>query len=288
MGNMKAVVPIAVSLVIAIAGSFFIYQWIQKQTVPTEVVRVESEAVPVLVAKTDISWGTKLTRDMVTTAPFFKESLPPGYHTNFTDIQDRVVIVPVKAGEPVSEHRLASTDIKTGGVSAVLKPGRRAIAVKGDKIIGISGFIKPGDRVDVLVTVNDRTSDIEKTKIVLQNVLVLATGTMIEEDAQGKPLPVDVYTLDVTPEESEKLALVATEGKIQLALRGLIDSEQVTTAGATIASTLAGMNPVPAVQSSPANPQPARQAVRRAVVPRNSHTVEIIKGTDMSSQKFDM
>jgi hypothetical protein len=67
----------------------------------------------------------------------------------------------------------------------------------------------------------------------------------------------------------------------------LIDSEQVTTAGATIAGTLAGMNPISTVQSSPTNPQPVRKAVRR-VVPRNSHTVEIIKGTDMSSQKFDM
>lgn len=286
MGNMKAVVPIALSLVIAIAGSFFIYQWIQKQTAPTETVRVESEAVPVLVAKADIPWGTKLSQEMVTTAPFFKESLPPGHHTKFSDIQDRVVIVPVKAGEPVSEHRLASTDIKTGGVSAVLQQGRRAIAVKGDKIIGISGFIKPGDRVDVLVTVKDPNGDIEKTKIVLQNILVLATGTQIEEDAEGKPLPVDVYTLEVGPEESEKLALVATEGKIQLALRGLIDSEEVLTKGATIATTLAGMSPIPDIQKQPAA-QPARRAVRH-VVPRNSHTVEIIKGTDVSSQKFDM
>lgn len=286
MGNIKAVVPIMLSLVIAIAGSFFIYQWIKKQTAPKEVVRVESEAVPVLVAKVDIPWGTKLSDEMVITAPFFKESLPPGHYTKFSDIKDRVVIAPVKAGEPVSEHRLAAKDIRTGGVSAVLQQGRRAIAVKGDKVIGISGFIKPGDRVDVLVTAKDPNADIEKTKIVLQNILVLATGTQIEEDADGKPLPVDVYTLEVGPEESEKLALGATEGKIQLSLRGLIDSEEVLTKGATIATTLAGMNPITELESHP--PAQPTKSVSRNVVRRNSHTVEIIKGTDVSTQKFDL
>ena len=241
MGSMKAVIPIVISLVIAIVGSFIIYRWIQKQVTPTEVVKVEAEAIPVLVAKTDIPWGTKLTQEMVATTPFFKESLPPGYYTKFEDIQDRVVIVSVKPGEPLVEHRLAPTDIKTGGVSAVLEPGRRAIAVKGDPIIGISGFIKPGDRVDVVVTFEDRQNNIEASKILLQNLLVLATGTQIEPDAEGKPMPVDVYALEVSPEESEKVALAAAEGKIQLALRGLIDPDEVSTIGATKISALGGM-----------------------------------------------
>jgi pilus assembly protein CpaB len=285
MGNMKAIIPIVLSLVIAITGSFFIYHWIQKQTVPVETVRMESDAVPVLVASADMTWGTKLRKGMVTTVPFLKESLPPGYYSKFADIQNRVVIAPIKAGEPVTEHRLAATDIKTGGVSAVLKQGSRAIAVKGDKIIGISGFIKPGNRVDVLVTVKDPTNDMEKTKIVLQNVLVLATGTQIEEDAQGKPLPVDVYTLEVKPDESEKLALVAAEGKIQLALRGVIDSDEVVTRGATIASTLSEVNPMPERDK----PQ-VTTAEERKTFPqkRRSHTVEIFRGSEVSSQKFDL
>jgi pilus assembly protein CpaB len=285
MGNMKAIIPIVLSLVIAVTGSYFIYQWMQKQAAPVETVRIESDAVPVLVASVDMSWGTKLRQEMVTTLPFFKKSLPPGYYSSFADIQDRVVIAPIKAGEPVTEHRLAATDIKTGGVSAVLKQGSRAIAVKGDKVIGISGFIKPGNRVDVLVTVKDPSTGIEKTKIVLQNVLVLATGTQIEEDAHGKPLPVDVYTLEVKPDESEKLALVAAEGKIQLALRGLVDSDEVVTRGATIASTLAEVD-----QTSESNKPQTITAQEKRPVPqkKRSHTVEIFKGSEVSSQKFDL
>jgi len=289
MGNVKAMLPIVLSLIVAVTGSYFIYQWIQKQTAPKEIIRVESEieAVPVLVAKTDIAWGTKLNSQMVTTAPFFKESLPPGYHTKYADVADRVVIIPIKAGEPIAGHRLAPEDIRTGGVSAILKEGRRAIAVRGDKIIGISGFIKPGDRVDVLVTVKDPRSNSEKTKIVLQNILVLATGTQIQEDEQGKPLPVDVYTLEVTPEETEKLALVANEGRIQLALRGLIDNQHVQTKGATIATALAALNPEPEPEKVTGNPAPANPAPRRWVAPKK-HNVEIIRGTQVSNQKFDM
>lgn len=272
-----------ISLVIAIVGSFIIYRWIQKQVAPTEVVKVESEAVPVLVAKTDIPWGTKLNQEMVTTAPFFKESLPPGYYTKFADVRDRVVIVSVKPGEPLVEHRLAPTDIKTGGVSAVLETGRRAIAVKGDPVIGISGFIKPGDRVDVLVTFQDRQNDIEITKIIVQNLLVLATGTQIEADAEGKPMPVDVYALEVTPQESEKTALAAVEGKIQLALRGLIDPDEVRTSGATIISTLGGVSPAQVGEVTS-----AKVGGVTSVSARKSHTVEIIKGTTVSKKSFDM
>lgn len=283
MGNMKALVPIAISLVIAIAGSFFIYQWIQKQTAPTEVVRVETDAVPVLVAKSDIGWGTRLNPEMVTTAPYFKEALPPNYLTKFEEVAGRIVITPIRSGEPILKHRLAPQDIQTGGISAILKEGHRAVAVKGDKVIGISGFIKPGDKVDVLVSVKHPNSDLEITKIVLQNILVLATGTQVEEGQDRKPYEVDVYTLEVTPDQSERLTLAATEGRIQLALRGLIDAEEVQTTGATVASTLALSNQRPQPARTGGTPQQARR-----VVPRKSHTVEIIKGTNVSSQKFDM
>ena len=121
-----------------------------------------------------------------------------------------------------------------GGVSAVIKPGMRAIAVKGDKVIGISGFIQPGNRVDVLVTLKDPKTKNETTKMVLSNVLVLATGTEVQEKQDGKPSPVDVYTLEVDPNQGEMLALAAAEGKLQFALRNMMDMETLLTKGATV------------------------------------------------------
>ncbi len=265
MKKWKSLLPIMLSLIIAVTGSTFIYRYVKEKTAPPKVVKVEAEAVPVAVAAVDLAWGTKLTPEMIKSSPFFQESLPVGYFTSASDLKDRVLIAPLKRGEPIVEHRLAPADVKTGGVSAILEPGKRAIAVKGDKVIGISGFINPGNRVDVLVTLKDPNRKEEKTKMVLDNVLVLATGTQIVKNEKGEPAPVDVYTLEVTPTEGEKLALAASEGKLQFALRNLIDSEKVLTSGATISQTLASLSS-----------KPKRKKGRTASRP----TVQVIRGSD--------
>ena len=164
MRNMKTFLQIALFLVIAIAGSYFLYQWIENQRTPTEVVQVKSEAVPVVVAAADLPWGTKLIPEMITTTPFLKESIPTGHFSNVTNLNGRVLLAPLRANDPITEQKLAPTSVETGVVAAVIKVGKRAIAVKGDKVIGISGFINPGNRVDVLVTVKDPEKKEKKTK----------------------------------------------------------------------------------------------------------------------------
>jgi pilus assembly protein CpaB len=178
--------------------------------------------------------------------------------------------------------------IKTGGVSAVLEKGKRAIAVKGDKVIGIAGFINPGNRVDVLVTIEDPQKKEEKTKTILENLMVLATGTQIEKNEKGEPSPVDVYTLAVTPEEAEILSLAANQGKLQLALRSVTDTETVLTMGANIPKMLASYSP-----SNPPPPPPPKQneakeapPVVQKWTPRPAVSVEIIKGNEISQKKF--
>jgi len=286
MGNLKAVVPIAISLVIAFVGSYFIYTWIQKQQEPQQVVQVQAEAVPVVVAVSDLPWGTQLKPGMLTTKPFLKQSLPAGYFSGPDDIKDRVVVAPLKANDPVTEHKLAPVSMKTGGVSAVLEQGKRAIAVKGDKVIGIAGFINPGNRVDVLVTIEDPQKKEERTKTILENIMVLATGTQIEKNEKGEPSPVDVYTLAVTSEEGEILSLAANQGKLQLALRSVTDTGTVLTSGVNIPKMLASYSP-----SNPP-PPPIQNEVKEAPkavqkwAPRPAVSVEVIKGNEISQKKF--
>jgi pilus assembly protein CpaB len=130
------------ALVIATGGSVFLYKWLQMKTAPkAEVQKVEAEVVNVVVAVVDLPWGTKLQKDMLKTVPFLKESLPKGYESDLAKLEGRVVISPLKATETVLESRLAPESVTTGGVSAVIKPGMRAVAVKGDKVIGISGHL---------------------------------------------------------------------------------------------------------------------------------------------------
>ena len=110
----------------------------------------------------------------------------------------RTVIYPVKASEPIFDSKLAPTSVSMGGVAALITPKKRAMAVKVDKIVGVSGFIHPGNRVDVLVTLSleapGRRTD--QPEIVLENILVLATGTELEKTGkQEKPAQVDVITL---------------------------------------------------------------------------------------------
>jgi pilus assembly protein CpaB len=280
MGKWKAFIPISLALVVATGGSILLYKWLQLKTVPKEMVQVETQAVPVVVASTNLTWGTKLKKEMLKTVPFLKESLPIGYQSDPGSLEGRVLIFPLKEKEPVLESRLAPKNVTTGGVSAILKKGMRAIAVKGNKVIGISGFIQPGNRVDVLVTLKDPKTNEEVTKLMLANVLVLATGTEIQEQKDGKPSPVDVYTLEVDPEQGEKLALAAAEGKLQFALRNVTDTETVLTKGATIPSTLASLRGK--------TPKPAPLVKVKKWIPRGTiFTVETIKGDKISKQKFN-
>jgi pilus assembly protein CpaB len=300
MGKLRALVPIALSLIIAIAGTVFLYKWIERQRGPKEIVQVEKmDAAPIVVSAGNLPWGTKLKPEMIKMAPYLKESLPVGYFSSSIDLKDRVIIAPLKLNEPITESKLAPTSVKTGGVSAVLKPGMRAIAVKGDKIIGISGFINPGNRVDVIVTVEEPKTKKIKSKIFLENTAVLATGTQIERNEKGEPMPVDVYTLEVTPKQAEKVALAASEGRLQFALRGVTDSEDLRTKGVTVPELLAHQRWSDQQKIAPKNPVDSNKNVSRKRVnrnsvkkkrwvPRGSVTVEIIKGTKITKKKFTL
>ena len=270
MGKWKAFVPLALGLVIASLVGLFAYKWLNVQRTQKEVVNVESEALPVAVAAIDLPWGTKLSPEMVKTLLYIKESIPSGAFLEPELLKERVLISPLKQNEPILECRLAPDSVTVGGVSAIVKPGKRALAVKGDKVIGLSGFIRPGNWVDVLVTITNPLNKREMTKTVLENILVLATGAEIEENKEGgKPHSVDVYTLEVTPKEGEKLSLAANHGKLHFALRNVIDKETVLTNGATVSGTLASFRP----------------KKKRA---GKTFTVEIIEGDKMTKKKFKL
>jgi pilus assembly protein CpaB len=299
MGNWKTLAPIALSLIIAAVGIYLLYQWIEKQRAPQEVVQVQADAVQVMVAAANLPWGTKLSPEMIKKASYLKESLPSGYFSSIEDLKDRILITPLSMNDLITESKLAPVSVETGGVGAVLKSGKRAIAVKGDKVIGLAGFIKPGNRVDVLVTIQDPEKNEEKTKTILENIPVLATGTQIQENEEGEPMPVDVYTLEVTPQEAEKLALAAAEGRLQLALRPVADTDEVYTEGITVPQMLSSysfskpnqsaVRPAAKTTSQKKEIKTASKKKRiRRWVPRRTITVEIIRGTDVSKKKFTL
>ena len=232
------VIMLVVALLIAGVVSYWSYGLLQKKTVEQA---TPADTQQVAVAAYDLKWGTVITSEVVKTQPYLKGSLPTGYIADPALAVGRVVMYPMQVNEPFTESRLAPASVKLGGVAAIVAPKKRAMAVKVDKVVGVSGFIHPGHRVDVLVSLA-KTDKVQQpiTKIVLENIPVLAVGTEIEQAAgqKEKPAQVDVITLEVTPEEGEKLALSATEGKLQLALRNYTDTEDVQTRGTTIPNLL--------------------------------------------------
>ena len=180
----------------------------------------EHRDTDLVVAKSDLPWATVLNKNMVKTVPYLKKTLANGFFPDSANIEGRTLLYPVKSNEPIFESKLAPLAIKGSGVAAVISLEHRAMAVRVDKIVGVAGFIHPGNRVDVIVTLQQSGKiAIPVAKIVLENMLVLAVGPEIElSGKQEKPAPVDVITLEVTPQQGEKLALAAAEGKLQLAL----------------------------------------------------------------------
>jgi len=140
------------------------------------------------------------------------------------DAAGHVLMYAVAANEPVLQRDLAAS--ASLGLAAKIPDGMRATAVKTNEVTNIAGFILPGSHVDVLVTLRteNNTAASTETRTVLQNVQVLSTGTKMDPDPNGKPENVNVVTLLVSPEQSEKLALAQNQGTIHFVLRNGGDS----------------------------------------------------------------
>ncbi len=197
----------------------------------------------VAVAKVAIPLGSKIIAEQIMVVQFPKESTPDGAFDSPEKLAGRVAVMNISAREPVTESRLAPEGT-AAGLSAVIPEGYRAMTVKVDDAAGISGFIMPGTLVDVVVTIDPREGSGMQdpiSKIVLQNIKVLANGQNIDKpENEREANSVKAVTLQVTPEQAEKLALASTEGKLQLVMRNQIDQGDEQTPGINKRSLLSG------------------------------------------------
>jgi pilus assembly protein CpaB len=279
MKKSQPFILLGLAVCMALVTSVLVYNWLQRQPKVVEKV-IGARTDMVAVAVSDLLWGTKLTPEHMKLVPLPTGSLPEGHFATLESVEGRVLVVNLRMNEPILEYKLAPREVTMGGVAAVTRPEKRAMAVKVDDVIGVAGFINPGNHVDVLVTIDNSPP---VTKTVLQNVLVLATGPDLDRKGkEEKPSSVKVITLEVTPEEGEKLALAATEGKVVLALRNQLNAEAVLTKGATIPTLLNSYRareevkreePKATVKS---NPKPAAPEV----------SVELIQGGKVSTLTF--
>ncbi len=236
MGRWRGPIMLISAAVLALIVTLLVYNLVkQKGRVREKVVALSLK--PVVAAIVDLSWGTKLSKDLLTVVSLPEKDLPGGYYSSIDDVIGRVLITKVVANEPILESKLAPIGTKAG-LPGLIDENKRGVSVAVDQVVGVAGFIQPGSNVDVLVTVRAMGEMKEPiTKIVLQNVPVLAIGTQIETK-EGETIPVNVVTLEVSPKDAEKLAHAANEGKIRLAMRHSLDDKFVRTAGATVSELI--------------------------------------------------
>lgn len=204
----------------------------------------------VVVAKVDIQPGEKIIAEQLQSVQFPTTAMPDGTFESMDKLVGRVAVVQIAAREPVTDFKLAPEG-SAGGLSAVIPEGYRAMTVKVDDVVGISGFVMPGALVDVVVVINPVEQNGQQnpiSKIVLQNIKVLANGQNIDRPKNDRePESVKAVTLQVLPEQAEKLALASSEGKLQLVMRNSVDQGDEQTLGVDKRVLLGGerAKPVP-------------------------------------------
>ncbi|GAA0830779.1 Flp pilus assembly protein CpaB [Cupriavidus pauculus] len=283
MRNVRTLMMLLVAALAGLAAVVLASRWMVEQSA--------GSTVKVAVANTDINLGQRLAPEFVKLVEWPRESLPPGTLSDLKTVDGRVTKASVMRGEPILESKLTPAGTK-GGLSAVIAEGKRAITVRVNDVVGVAGFALPGSFVDIIVNTqkagmktNTATEGEQSiSKIVLEKILVLAVAQEVNRD-ETKPKVVNAVTLEVSPEEAEKLDLARSVGSLSLVLRNQVEARPVETAGATKRSLLNE----PVIQAAaPATPiAKAIQVVHRLVERKvNTNCVGVISGMQQDKECF--
>jgi pilus assembly protein CpaB len=286
----RAAAFLVVAVLLALGATLLFTRYMDARTAA---LRVPTEKV--VVAAMDIPVASPIKPEWLTTIDWPKISRPDSASADPAAFFGKIAMAPIAKGEAILPAKLASADGR-GGLAALLAAGSRAVSVRVDDVVGVAGFVHPGDRVDVIVTMSPRNDMVFASKVILQNVKVLAVGQDLEHSGRDaeRAAPATVATLQVSPEESEALALAATRGKLLLALRGVTDDDVAQTKGVVPAALLAAAGPEPA-PAAPAQPAPRarrheprkREAVAQAPPQKEHQVVEILRGDLFEKRDFE-
>ena len=265
-------VILGVAVVCALLASYLVVRHVRKQEEVARAARIDLQTV--LVATSDIPVGTPLTTELVAARSWPKSGIPEGAVSDQQVVLGRVVKAGISRAEPILEHRLFPKGMaEMRGVMSVIVPsGKRAMTVGVNEVIGVSGFILPKDRVDVIAT---RTDDPLKktTETILQNVEVLAAGHRLEQKGE-QYVEVPTVTMAVTPAEAERVALALNEGKIHIVLRPVMDTQ------------VNGALPV-LKASAPVGPVKSQGSVG-AARGKTSFVVDVIRGDKRAAETYPL
>ena len=287
-----------VAILTAAGATFGVYRVLEstkaKSKVPTQ---------SVVIASQDLPEGASIARTALSVGQWPVPTVPVGAFTTPDSLVGRVTRVAIFKGEPIVPGRLAPNG--TGpGLEVKITPGKRAMAMRINDAVGVSGLIQPNSRVDVMVTIQDDDIKERVSKLFMTNMRVLSVGSHVQRGADGKPIEASTATLEVTPEEAERLGIAMRQGAITLVLRGYGDPDSISTPGARAEDVLAQLRSAPTRRIEPPPRQVAVRPARRTapaaapgppiqqvvvVPPRkpDSLTVQVIRSGKSSSTRVE-
>jgi pilus assembly protein CpaB len=281
MNRNRALIALVVAIVVAVIASRYVYHQIQQASAvkPMPVSHI-------VVASRPLALGTPLTAQDLALITWPVNSPLEGSFSRIQDCVGRSLITPISKNEPILQGKLAPREAGVG-LPAAIPVGMRAVSVRVDDVVGVSGFAMPGTMVDVMATGTPQGVSDSLTRTVIQDVRVLAAGQAVEQDKQGKPHTVGVVTLLVTPKQADQLTMVSTDSRIHLALRNTIDTKLLEKPDPVFKSPLLLGGGTPHYGGG-GSPHPRRAAVVRRPQPAGPapYVVEVIRGDKKSNQTF--
>ena len=241
MKNTRAILMLLIALLAGVAAVVSASRWLMEQS--------SNSVKQVVVAANDLNLGQPLNGSQLRLVNWPTGSVPPGAFEDLKLLEGRVVRTSLQRGEPVLDTKLAPVGTK-GGLSAVINDGKRAITVRVNDVVGVAGFALPGNFVDVIVNTNEEAKTAQNgsiSKIVLEKILVLAVAQQVSRD-DTQPKVVNAVTLEVTPDQAEKLDVARSVGTLSLVLRNQMDVADINTGGATKGTLLGKVPEAPAVK----------------------------------------
>jgi pilus assembly protein CpaB len=276
----RTVVVMTIATIMATVASVGVYLAIKRIGIR----EVEVAHTFVVVAAHDLPTGSRVAEKDVRLVAWPSRNPVQGSFSAAKDVVDRGLITGISENEPLTETKLAP--IGSGaGLPPSIPPGMRAMSVKVDEVVGVAGFVAPGTRVDVVVTLRGQGQAEETmTRTVVSNVLVLTAGTRLDQAQakNGQPQPSSVVTFAVTPNDAERIALASSEGRITLALRNPLDVAPTDTSGIKVTRLMKGQTAETVEPVKPRVVQARRPIVAVAPAPapapvHSIYTVETIR-----------
>lgn len=247
------------SIVLGALFSALVYRYLREQQNAVEMARktATGATVDVVVADKPVAVGTRIEADQLRVAKWPVDLEPEGAVRTIDEATGSIARVSIDRNQPLQQSILVPKG--AGLLPLLISDGMRGMSVRVDNVTGVSGFVTPNSRVDVVVSgnpTNEGGAAEQKGKVILQNVRVLATGKEIEQKDE-KPVEVPTVTLLVSPEDAEKLTVATRQEAVRLTLRNYRDEEIVPTAGIALKTLF---EPDPGSKGAPQGSGPSKEA----------------------------